>query len=275
MTELARTAIVYDWLDTEYGGAEWVIQTLMKAFPDADLVAAVADASCQWTKNRHVITTFLNQHAWIKNSRFLTALFSPMAFDALDLSQYNNIISVTSFAAKGVLTHPNQKHFSYILSQPRFAYRLKSSYLSQLPNWLQNIVTWLMQPITGYWQRYDLAANFRPDKLIPLSLRVKKQLASTSPLPISDVCYPPIPPVSSTQTNTNPKLATQPYWLIVSRLVAYKNIPLAIEAAIELKQKLVIVGDGTDLAKLQLLAGQLGITKKENQYLQTFSISTF
>ena len=45
------------------------------------------------------------------------------------------------------------------------------------------------------------------------------------------------------------------YYLVVSRLVPYKRIDLAVEAMNRLGRRLVVVGDGRDLSKLRALAG--------------------
>ena len=73
------------------------------------------------------------------------------------------------------------------------------------------------------------------------------------------VIYPPIslkPVASSQEQETNDsQLMTNDYFLVVSRLVEYKRIDLAIEVANRLALPLKIVGVGREEGRLKKLAG--------------------
>src|SRR5207248_6362442 len=63
------------------------------------------------------------------------------------------------------------------------------------------------------------------------------------------------PAVEAQHFSFNPETQTEDYFLIVSRLVTYKRIDLAIEACNKLHLPLVIVGSGRDLERLKKMAG--------------------
>ncbi len=271
---IPRIALVYDWLDTEFGGAEYVLQSLVQAFPQAELFAVKLDSKLTWIQDLTIHTSFINQLPLINSWRPLTALFSPLAFEQFDLSDFDVVISVTSFAAKGVLTSPHQTHLSYILSPPRFVYRLSESYLQ--PNWstFGRLIQFLIKPITAYLKKFDQAASWRPDQLISLSSRVDGQIrASVSRQPTA-TCYPPVKSQAiQPDTDLMAGLPT-PYLLSVGRLVPYKRVDLAIKACLLTDQKLLIVGSGPDYYRLIELAGQSAAIRPNDMSLVQFLASS-
>jgi glycosyltransferase involved in cell wall biosynthesis len=65
------------------------------------------------------------------------------------------------------------------------------------------------------------------------------------------VIYPPVN-VERFEINGKP---SEDFFLVVSRLVSYKKIDLAIEACTQLGKKLVVIGDGPDRKRLEANAG--------------------
>ncbi len=265
-----KIALVYDWLDTQFGGAEYVLSSLIQAFPQAVLFTAKFDPKIVWTQNLPVRSSFIDHLPLIRRWRPLTALFSPLAFEQFDLSDFDIVISVTSFAAKGVLTRPSQYHLSYILTPPRFVYRLSESYFAQNLQPIDQVINWLASPIINYLKKFDQAASWRPDVLIPLSKRVSQQIVASSLRQPSTVCYPPI---QSQRLTPDPGLAgvlPANYLLSVSRLVPYKRVDLAIQACLATNQKLLIVGEGDDKHRLIELAGRTAAVRPKTMDLIQF-----
>ncbi len=258
MTKL-RVAFIYDWADTNYGGAEKVLLTLKKIYPQAHLFTSFADfTQVSWLKQFTVVKTSFLQHAptVLKKKKALLALFMPFAFERFDLQSYDLVISVCSFAAKGVLTTPAQKHFCYLLTPTRFLYSHPEKYRSPLLNWLT-------QPINRYLKNWEQTAIWRPDKLIVLSQLVASRSQRYYHRTPDAIIYPPLldnhkkvsARFSTSKTCTpNPESDKDNFFLCVARLVNYKSLDLAIKACLKLKLPLKIVGTGPEAEKLHHLA---------------------
>ena len=112
-----RTAIVYDRVN-KWGGAERVLLVLHELFPDAPLYTSVYDpAGAPWAKVFPKINTSLLQSVPFakRNHQYLAPLM-PLAFESFNFDKYDLVISVTSEAAKGIITKPSTKHVCYMLT---------------------------------------------------------------------------------------------------------------------------------------------------------------
>lgn len=252
-----KTALVYDRVNTPYGGAEQVLLALKKLFPEAPLYTSIYHPQkAKWAKAFRVIPSFLNKIPIIKSSHRWLLPLMPIAFESLDLSKYQLIISVTSAEAKGVLTKPNQFHLCYLLTPPRYLYDFRDEYLSSAPILKTPGINCVVKKIIKYLTWWDQAAIYRPDLIIPISKLVKKRVEKIYNLEISNPIYPPCDVVSLTTNEQSFKQLNLPnkYLLLVSRLVPYKRVDLAIKACLNLQLKLVVVGEGTEEKKLKKIA---------------------
>ena len=147
-----KIAIVHDILDA-YGGAERVVQAMLDAFPESDLFVSrftnnpqiahirnrfsnssttnniprqiSADGQThdpQLAARNRLSTTFMQHLPFHKLLGKFYTPFYPLAFESLDLTEYDVIISSTAHFAKGVLTTPEQLHVCYCHTPPRFLY---------------------------------------------------------------------------------------------------------------------------------------------------------
>ncbi len=251
-----KTALVYDRVNTRYGGAEQVILALNQLFPDAPLYTSVYDAKqALWAQDLTVKTSFLQKLPRAKQNHRVYVPLMPLAFEQLDLSNFELIISVTSAEAKGVITKPEQTHLCYLLSPPRYLYSHQQEYLQSRPflNFFGiNLVT---QQLLNYLEWWDQAAIHRPDYVIPLSKVIQQRVKTYYDLETLEPIYPPIDVPDTQQTASLAKLKLpKNFNLVVSRLVPYKKIDLAIRASQKLEQPLVIVGAGPQLRHLTQLA---------------------
>jgi len=170
----------------------------------------------------------------------------PLAFESFNFSGYDVVISVTSAEAKAIITPPKTLHLCYCLTPTRYLWSHRRAYLKEpgLGRWLK--------PLQRRLQQNDLVYAQRPDEYIAISKtvqrRIKKYYGRSS-----TVIYPPVDTKKFEPRTSN--LVLGDYFLIVSRLVAYKRINLAIRAFNRLKLPLVIVGQGRDKARLRRLAG--------------------
>lgn len=266
MLNSKKIAIVYDRVNTSFGGAEKVLLALHQLYPQADLLSSVYfPRQASWAKVFNVKTSFLQKVPGAKRWHRLFAVLMPLAFESLDLREYDIIISVSSAEAKGVITRADQLHFAYVLTPPRYLYHYQENYLqkSRFLHWPG--INWLATQALDYLKKWDYLAIHRPDVIVPISYSVARRIHKYYHLDHQPIIYPPVN-VKTFQSllanNPQAKPQTKSYYLVVSRLVPYKNIDLAIKACIELDRQLIIVGDGPDYKPLKKLSRQLLLAKK-------------
>lgn len=255
-----KIAIVYDWID-KWGGAERVLLTLKEMYPAADFYTSYCDyEKAPWAKDFHFKTTFISKLAnFIKSNRTLCVPLYPFAFESLNFSRYDMVISVTSSFAKSVVTRPDTHHVCLMLSPTRFLWDQPEAYKSHL----DRIINFLQY--NAYLMRWDYISAQRPDKLIGISKLVSRNIRTYYQRD-SEVLYPPfdISYWNKLKPTTISALRSRAeYYLVVSRLEQYKRIDLVIKAFNNLAKKLIIVGTGSKLASLKKIAGK-NITFIEN-----------
>lgn len=238
-----KVALVYDRV-TKWGGAERVIIALRKMFPDSVLFTSVYKKDkASWAKKIPVVPSFLQKIPFASSYHEALAFLMPLAFESFTFDEFDLVISVTSEAAKGIITKPGTRHICICLTPTRY---LWSGYEEYFENKLFRFIS---VPIVSYLRLWDRIAAFRPDKMIAISenvsARIKKYYGLASP-----VIYPPL-----MIKNFKYKPFDGKYFLVVSRLVQYKRIDLAVQAANKLNLKLKIIGVGSELNRLKELAG--------------------
>jgi hypothetical protein len=132
MKQKMKVALVYDRVNTPYGGAEKVLLSLHELFPAAPLYTSLYNPKkAHWANIFEVKASFLNSIPFLKNNHQLIAFLMPLAFESFDFSQYDLVISITSAEAKGVITKPQTTHLCYLLTPPRYLYSHKRFYLQK------------------------------------------------------------------------------------------------------------------------------------------------
>lgn len=177
----------------------------------------------------------------------------PLAFESLDFSKFELVISVTSEAAKGVLVPPHTKHICICLTPTRY---LWSGYEEYFKNVILKTVGY---PVVWYLKKWDTMSATRPDAFIAISKNVKTRILKYYKRN-SYLIYPPSDLLFEKKPN-NTKPFEKDYFLVVSRLTPYKRIDLAIKAANRLKLPLVVIGEGSEWEKLDAIAGKTIIFK--------------
>ena len=244
-----KAALVYDRIN-KWGGAERVLLALHEILPDAPLYTAVySPQKASWAKVfPEVIPTFLNKIPFAQDKHEFLGTLTPIAFETLNLDKYDLVISVTSEAAKGVLTKPSTFHLCYCLTPTRY---LWSGYKIYFANpWLKLV----SKPVVSYLRYWDKIAAQRPDKILAISTAVKKRIRKYYGRD-SQVIFPPVE-LEKFSSPKDRKGEKDEFFLIVSRLTPYKKIDLAIRAFNELRLPLVIVGRGSEKRKLRSIAGR-------------------
>ena len=244
--ENLKVAIVHDWL-VNYGGAERVVETFLEIFPQADIYTLVYDEKKMEKSfpKEKVHTTFIQKIP--KATKLYTKLLPlmPLAFEELNLTKYDLVVSSSSCCAKGIITSPNTLHLSYIHSPMRYIWDLYYEY-KEKSNFLVKI---FMMAFSKKLRIWDITSSRRIDVLIANSNYIKKRIKKCWGLDAEVIN----PPVETEKYFPNNKEA-EDFYVVFSRFVAYKRIDLAIEACKELGKKLVVIGDGEEREKLKKLA---------------------
>lgn len=127
-----KVAIIHDWL-TGMRGGELVLDSLLKAFPEADLFTLFYSKGKlnERIESRKITTAFTNNLPFKeKYYRYYLPVF-PTAIESLDLKGYDVVISSSHCVAKGVIPHPDTFHLSYIHSPMRYVWDM---YYDYFPN---------------------------------------------------------------------------------------------------------------------------------------------
>lgn len=245
---MKRIAIVHDWL-VNYGGAERVVEELMKIYPDADIFTLVYDEK----KMGRIFPRERVRTSRLQKIPFATRLYTKMlslmpgAFESFDLSNYRLVICSSSSCAKGVITAPLTPHIAYIHTPMRYAWDKYFEYRGRSGR----VTRFFMDKWTPRIRLWDYVSSQRVDTLIAnsnyISRRIKKYWNRES-----TVIYPPVN-VKELQPNGKP---SEDFFVVFSRFVPYKRIDLAIQACGNLRKKLVVIGSGSQGKRLRKLASR-------------------
>lgn len=249
-----KVAISHDWLVT-LGGSELVLRELLRVFPDATvftLIDKMADVDRTFVGVTRARTTFLDRVPGVGSSyRRLLPLF-PVAMSALDLGEFDLVISNSHAVAKGVRTRPHQLHVCYCLSPMRYAWDLRAQYLQE---------TGLAHGLRGYaanrlldgLQRWDRTTSTRVDSFATLSHYIADRIERAYGRSAT-VIYPPVD-VEYYELDARRRPGCGDYYFTMSRFVPYKRIDLIARAFARMPdRKLIIAGAGPDDAKVRAAA---------------------
>jgi glycosyltransferase involved in cell wall biosynthesis len=246
-----RVAIVHDWL-TVIGGAERTLVQILKCFPDADVFTVVdflSDEERAIFGKTKITTSFLQKFPFARK-RYRTYLpLMPMAVEALDLREYDVIISNSHAVAKGVMISPDQLHIAYTLSPIRYAWDMQHQYLKDAKLG-RGIKGALARTLLRRVREWDLLACSRVDEFVSISSFVAQRVWRCYRRK-SQVLFPPVDTDFFVEGGEK-----ENYYVAASRLVPFKRMD-AIVAAFRLlpQERLVVIGAGPDYERLCSLAG--------------------
>ncbi len=244
-----KIAIIHEFL-CSVGGAEKVLQALLKIYPQADVYSLLAEDEVVkklQIKNLHRSALHKLPGFLRRRTKFWLPFF-PYLVEDFDLNEYDLVISSSNSFAHGVLTRPECLHVCYYHSPMRYVWDSYFSYLKDMN--LNFFVQYFAKKILYKIRNWDFIASFRPDYRIANSQTVAQRILKYYNKSTDKVIFPP---VEIARQNFNPA-KRQDYYVIIARLSLYKRIDQAILACNQLKLKLKIAGTGKDLARLQGLA---------------------
>jgi glycosyltransferase involved in cell wall biosynthesis len=245
---VTRVALVHDWL-TGMRGGEKALEVLCTLFPDADIFTLVyVPASVSATINRHRIRTSVLSHVpgIERVYRQLLPAF-PIAIELLDLDGYDLVISTSHCAAKAVVTPGRAPHVCYCFTPMRYAWDQFDRYFGR--ERIGRMGSAMARPVLAGLARWDRRTAGRVNRYVAISHYVAGRIGRYYNRP-SDVVYPPV----DTDFYSPDGRPQGGYALVVSALVPYKRLELAIDGARLAGLPLKIVGQGPDRQRLEAYA---------------------
>jgi len=244
-----KVALVHDYLN-QMGGAERVVMAFHEIFPDAPIYTSIYDPQHvdPAFQKMDIRTSFMQKLPLVTKHHQPYLPFYPFAMESLDMRGYDLVLSSSSAFGKGVITRPETMHICYCHTPMRWCWNY-DEYVEreQLGSVARHILPFL---ITGL-RTWDQTSSMRVDHFIAnspvVAERIQKYYRREA------VIIPA--PVDAQRFNFDPTTQPEDYFLILSRLVPYKRVDLAIEACNKLCLPLVIIGSGRDEERLKKLAG--------------------
>ncbi len=240
-----KIALVHDWLN-QVGGAENVLVALKELFPDAPLFTSIYDAERMPAVMRgwDIHTSALDRIPGVYRNHQVALPLYPFVWEQFDFSGFDVVLSNKSGFCHGIITPPQTLHLCYCLTPTRYLWHTESYLQREGVGGLRRA---LLPPMLTALRLWDQVAAQRVDRYAAISRAVQGRIAKFYRAD-STVIYPPV------DTHRFAPRETQDYFFIVSRLIPYKRIDLAVEAFSRLGLPLVIAGDGRDRAALEASA---------------------
>ncbi len=244
---MPKIAVVHDYF-TQLGGAERVAEQLCAMLPEADIFSTVALPNMlpPGISAEKMRTSWMQSLPKIAKYHRLYFAIYPLGIRSLDLSSYDLVITSSSGYAKGVATRSDAIHICYCHTPMRWVWRYADYAARENFGAGARAVLPVAMKALRAWDRN---AARQPDQFVANSSQVARRIGSFYERH-AVVIHPPIDVnrfhISSRQED---------YFLVLSRLVAYKRIDLAIAACNLLGRPLKIIGDGPDRKRLEGLAG--------------------
>lgn len=246
MTADIKVALVHDYLQ-DYGDAERVLQVIHRIYPHAPLYTAFVDYEALGTDFKRfdswdIRTTWAQRIPRISDYHPSLRGLIPYFWETLDLSEFDLVISSSgSYLSKSVLTRSETLHVSYCHTPPRHLWEYARS--RPYPAYRQWYETWTDTRL----RQYDFYSAQRVDRYIApsptVARRINKFYSRTA-----EVISPPV------QVRGEGKAGDQ-YYLCISPLVRSRQVDLAVSACTQLGQPLWVVGKGSEMPRLQSMAG--------------------
>jgi glycosyltransferase involved in cell wall biosynthesis len=240
-----KVALVHDYL-TQQGGAERVFELLCKQYPEADIYTSLYDPEHTIDLgDRAVHTTILQKIPGATRKFRLLAPFYYPVFRALDLTDYDLIISSSSSFAKSVRKHPQAKHVCFCHNVTRFLWDTES-YLRQYSSYRKFYP--LLERVFQLMRQVDLKYAQEPDLYIANSSVVARRIQQVYGKPSLVINYP----INSGKFSFSSQ--KEDFYLASARLIGYKRMDVIIEAFNWLGLPLLVIGDGPERQHLEAQA---------------------
>ena len=245
----ARVALVHDWL-TGMRGGEKVLEALADLVPDAALftllhVAGAVSPRLEALRPSVSFVQYLPDAR--RRYRWYVGLF-PAAVEQFDLDEFDLVLSTSHCAAKSVVRAGRARHVCYCHTPMRYAWDQFDNYFG--PQRVGPLQNRLFRLAFSRLARWDAATAGRVDRYVANSHHVAARIRRYYNREAT-VVHPPVDTAFFSPNGSQ----SGSYFLIVSALVPYKRIEMAMDACRLARVPLRIAGEGPERERLQALAG--------------------
>lgn len=243
-----RIALVHDWL-TGMRGGEKCLEVLCELYPGAPIHTLVAyPEKVSETIRRHEIRSSFLQKLPGAEHRYRTFLpLFPAAIQRFDFRDYDLILSSSHAVAKGVRVPPHALHISYVHTPMRYIWDMFDQYFNR--ETVGSVQLALIRLVAARLRKWDVRTADRVHHFIANSHYVAERIRRIYGRE-STVIHPPVD-VGRFSVSARDDGG----FLVVSALVPYKRVDLAVEAATREQIPLRVIGDGPERARLEAMAG--------------------
>lgn len=240
-----KIALVHDWLNQK-GGAENVLEVLVDLYEGPPVYTTIYDAASMPETYRawDIHPTWMDHLPAIYRHHGPYLPLYPLAWDGVDLSDYEVVLSNKSGFCHGVHTG-EATHICYCLTPTRYLWQF-DQYIQQ-----ETVLSpsFILRPVIRLLRRWDFDAAQRVDHFVAISSAVQQRIERFYRRQ-SVIIYPPVE-----TERYEPASRIDDYYLVVSRLIGYKRVDLAVQAATRLGKRLLVAGSGRDRDRLEEMAG--------------------
>lgn len=255
MDNQLKVAIVHDWLTGKRGG-EKVLEVLCEIFPRAPIYTLLYNPGSvsETIESHEIYCSFIDKLPFKKSKyRHYLPLF-PTAIEQFNLKDYQLIISSSHCVAKGIIPGPDSLHLSYLHTPMRYVWDMYHDYFG--PGQVGKISGKIIPVFANYLRSWDVSSSCRVDWFAANSRHVANRIRKYYRRD-AQVIHPPVETSLFKVHQTH-----DDFDLVVSALVPYKRVDLAVLAYNEMGRKLVIIGDGPERKNL------LKVAKPNIQFLE-------
>jgi glycosyltransferase involved in cell wall biosynthesis len=238
-------AIVHDWL-TGMRGGERCLEVVCELFPEAPVYTLlhVPGRVSPTIEKRRIVTSFVQRlPAAATRYRQYLPLF-PAAVAGFDLRGFDLVLSLSHSVAKAARPERKALHLCYCFSPMRYVWDLYDDYFGARAGLATRLA---MRPLAAALRRWDRRTS-GVHEFVAISHhiadRIRRVYGRTA-----GVIYPPV------DVQRFRPSRPEDFYLVVSALVPYKRIDVAVEAASRLRRRLLVVGTGPESRRLSGMAG--------------------
>jgi glycosyltransferase involved in cell wall biosynthesis len=248
-----KVAIAHDYL-TQRGGAERVVLSMLKAFPDAEVHTLLYEPSTTFPEFRDAVvhTSPINRVGFLRADHRKALPLLPLAASRLKIDADVVLASTSGWAH--AFDVGDATLVAYCHSPARWLYQ-SDRYLGVDPQRIRQLGLQALRRILIAW---DKRAARRVDRYLANSTVVQKRVLDAYGVEARIV---PAPTSSfaggdrERPAQLSEELVREGFHLCVSRLLPYKNVRQVLEASQLAHVNLVVVGRGPEAESLRAAAG--------------------
>jgi glycosyltransferase involved in cell wall biosynthesis len=249
-----RVAIAHDYL-TQRGGAEKVVLSMSRAFPDAPIYTLLFDPENTYPEfaDRDIRVSRLNKLGVFRRNHRAALPVLPLAARSMNIDA-DVVVTSSSGWAHGFRTTGHK--LVHCHSPARWLYH-SDKYLGEDSGLAKRAV---LAVTSNYLRAWDRRAAASCERYLAVSTVVQQRIADAYgisadvlPSPVAMTrggATEPVPELDRWLAGHGEKSPDEAFYLCVSRLLPYKNVDAVVGAFAGRPQRLVVVGRGPDAERI-------------------------